>query len=361
VPNPNAIVSKVVRLERPSKGLAKRSLRAEPDLAVVLDDGRRISLDSQNPRSHGFAKVLDGLEKLNRPAYLEVDPETGTLARLFMPDVAVVIGLRQTEAGYEVALNASHTRYVLRPDNPDFAEIEETLRASLTRQVPVMVTENDRHEIVDVSFFEGGPEAGPSQEQRQRSSTPTGFAQPSTWWPCVSPDRAQQIFDMMKVQTCDPAATSPPCIPFVFPDGGCWVRAHEMCRLILAMGYSPRKTWLFGSLRAPTRNHPSCIVYWTWHVAPTICVRDGSGWPRRMVIDPSLFEMPVSEEFWMGYLGDPHATLHDTPWTTFWYWSTGYPKLDPVFANTNQLLILYRLFLQNRINQIGPPPYANCP
>lgn len=34
---------------------------------------------------------------------------------------------------------------------------------------------------------------------------------------------------------------------------------------------------------------------------------------------------------------------------------------DPTYVETNQVLADYRLQLQNRAIQHGPPPYANCP
>src|SRR5438128_1726709 len=105
----------------------------------------------------------------------------------------------------------------------------------------------------------------------------------------MSATRAQQVFDAMNATTCDPLSVPLSCIPFLYPDDGCWGRAHEMCRLMIKIGVSPKKVWIQGSLYVPTRNNPTCHVGWGWHVAPTVCVR-GPGFFKKqeMVIDPSL-------------------------------------------------------------------------
>ena len=162
--------------------------------------------------------------------------------------------------------------------------------------------------------------------------------------------------------TCNPLTVPPPCIPFLYPDDGCWTRAHEMCRLMINMGHSPRKVWIdhsFGVLlQVSTKNNPNCYVEWGWHVAPTLCVRGPGFWQtQRMVIDPSLFTPPVSFATWKGVQGDPAATLTDTVADQFWHGG----GTDPTYSASNQILVQYRLALLNRSNQLGPPPYANCP
>lgn len=162
--------------------------------------------------------------------------------------------------------------------------------------------------------------------------------------------------------TCDPLTVPAPCIPFLYPDDGCWGRAHEVCRLMINMGLSPRKVWIDHSsgtwLHVNTKNNPQCYVEWGWHVAPTLCVR-GPGFfqTHRMVIDPSLFTTPVLEATWKGVQGDPNATLTHTGADQFWHGG----GTDPTYSASNAVLAQYRLALQNRANQVGPPPYANCP
>ncbi len=132
-----------------------------------------------------------------------------------------------------------------------------------------------------------------------------------------------------------------------------------MCRLIINMGLTPHKVWIPGSLHVATKNNPNCGVFWGWHVAPTLCVRDrGFFQTQQMVIDPSLFTTPVSRAAWKGVQGDPNATLTDSDASIYYLWGN---VTDPDYTDTNQKLAYYRLQLQNRAIQQGPPPYANCP
>ena len=165
----------------------------------------------------------------------------------------------------------------------------------------------------------------------------------------------------MAATTCAPLTVPAPCIPFLYPDDGCWARAHEMVRLMLAMGLKPMKVWIQGyPLHPDTKNHPNCTVTWGWHVAPTLCVRSFWFWfGKRMVIDPSLCSTPVSKEDWKSIQKNPNATLTDTD-GMYYHWIISQPD-DPGYTSTNYYLNFYRLQLQNRSLQIGPPPYANCP
>ena len=46
-------------------------LRAVRGLSAELADGRRVRLDPTDPRSAGFAQILDALSKQGMPVYLE--------------------------------------------------------------------------------------------------------------------------------------------------------------------------------------------------------------------------------------------------------------------------------------------------
>jgi hypothetical protein len=244
----------------------------------------------------------------------------------------------------------------------------------------VIVTEDDAHNIIDVRGFTPGPDGDlPPLPPFPKPELPK-WPWPIRWlielwrwrwWPwwwfglgCISGARAQQVFDAMAATTCNPLTVPPPCIPFMYPDDGCWGRAHEMCRLMITMGVSPKKVWIdhVGPLlKANTRNHPQCFVEWYWHVAPTVCVRHWRFWflwSQEMVVDPALFTTPVSKATWKSVQNNPNATLTDTDWTFFRQWG----ETDPTFAKTNIVLATYRLTLQQRsVSSAGPPPYAHCP
>ncbi len=383
MPNPDAIVSSRIRFDPPLDRTPAELLEAEGGLTVELDGERRIALDPKDPRSAGFVEILDGLRELRKPVYLEVDPATSAITRLVIPEVTYVIGIGSTEPGVlEVQLDRSHAVHRLTLGEPDSADLERRLRDALERKRPLIVIEDDAHEIFDLRDFTPGPDDGPlppfPEPKVPRFPWPKlvldlwRLLHAIWWWPywpwwwfsVVSMKHAQWLFDQMKATNCDPLTTPAPCIPFMFPDNGCWVRANEMCRLMGNMGEPTRKVWITRGptkpLHAVTRNHQQCYVEWYWHVAPTILVR--GPWifqVRRMVIDPSLATGPLTELNWRLLMQDASATLQDTDATQYYYNSP--TSSDPTYSTTIAELISFRLQLKSRSLQIGSPPYSNCP
>jgi hypothetical protein len=379
MPNPNAVVSRVIRLDPPLDRPVDDVLRAEGGLWVELDGERRLRLDPQDSRSSGFAQVFDGLRRQNLPGYIEFDPDTSAVTGIRIPYLSPVLGIRTVDRGvFDVVLANSHARHFLRAGGEDFEALRERLDEAVRTGAPVIVVDDDAHDIIDVQFVPPGPEEPrpPFPDRPPRPRWPWRWIEEIRdtvrrwywwyWWPwwwfrCISAGRAQQVFDDMSATSCTPLTVPAPCIPFMYPDDGCWARASEMCRLMALQGLKPRKVWICGSLHVATRNNPTCGVMWGWHVAPTLCVHGPKLCQRqRMVIDPSLFTTPVTQAQWKGVQGDPLASLTDTDASIFWYFSSP-TGTDPTYAQTNYYLAYYRLALQNRSVNLGPPPYANCP
>jgi len=203
--NPNAIVSTTVRIEPPLDRPPAEMLRTERGLSVELEGGRRVRLDAANPRSAGFAQILDGLSKHRLPVYLEIDPAATTITRLLIPHVTRVIGIRPIDEGVlSIELDRSHARHVLRQGAPDFSELERQLRESLRTGAPIILTEDDAHEIIHIRGYTPGPEGPPPPFPRPglpppRIPWPWRWLIPIwcwCWWPwwwfcCISATRAQ--------------------------------------------------------------------------------------------------------------------------------------------------------------------------
>ncbi|WP_043738081.1 protein-glutamine glutaminase family protein [Nocardia asiatica] len=361
----------IVGLEPPVDRISSKE--SAPPIDVELTEGRHAQLDPDDPRAVGYARVLDGLRRLRLPVYLEIDPATSTITRLLIPHVTRIDRIQPLSVGaYSVVLQRSHAQHVLRRDTSGFTDMVNLLRGAADSGAAVIVTENDVHEIIDVRAYIPDPNAPPLPP------IPTPIVpQPNliarilellrrlrllalvTWlFGAISEDRARQAFDMVNATSCDPATVPPPCIPFLYPDDGCWARAHEMCRLMIATGLRPRKVWIRAHtmLSVDTKNNPNCIVLWGWHVAATLRVRGPYPQVRVMVIDPSLFQQPVTEQTWKSVQGDPNAALIATDASIYIANMT-----DPNYTETNKDLAFYRLQLQTRTANSGPPPYAHCP
>jgi Glutaminase len=179
--------------------------------------------------------------------------------------------------------------------------------------------------------------------------------------PGISLQRARQMFDLVNAKLCCASVSASPCIPFSYPDDGCWGRAHEMCRLMLAAGEQPRKVWIRrnnNQLHVDTTNHPDCFVEWNWHVAPTLVVATGTG-DQTYVVDPALFNEPVPQATWVSIQNSPNPTLTPTGPEVFHQFTIP-PSLDPTYSHTNNVLEDYRIQLRLRSASNGPPPYTNC-
>lgn len=377
MPERSVIVSSIVSIEPSFDRSFEEVLSSARGLTVHLEGEQEARLEPEDPRAAGFARILTALQEQKRPVYLETDPETSAITRLLIPYVSRI---RDIQPGRDetliVELELSHAVHVL-PAGSEREQLEWQLREALAAQQPVILTETDDHQIIDVRKQTIGgaepdvPFARPTgRVGRRRPLFFASFFFRIWWWRCwpwwcwwpwgnaVSVAQADQAFNAMSATSCAPLTVPPPCIPFLYPDDGCWGRAHEMCRLMINMGLSPRKVWIQGYLHAATRNNPNCFVNWGWHVAPTLRVRTRRFMccAETMVIDPSLFGGPVPEATWKGVQGDPNATLTQSDASDFLWGQT-----DPTYTQTNQVLATYRLQLQNRSIQQGPPPYANCP
>jgi hypothetical protein len=106
----------------------------------------------------------------------------------------------------------------------------------------------------------------------------------------ISEKYAQELFDMLKNR---------PEIPFLYPQDGCYARAHQMSLILEKMGIITGKVFVTGDLRVETPRSPDGYVEWGWHVAPIIMVRRGNK-SVPMVIDPSIFQHPVTVSEWTG-------------------------------------------------------------
>jgi uncharacterized Zn-binding protein involved in type VI secretion len=113
------------------------------------------------------------------------------------------------------------------------------------------------------------------------------------------------------------ALAARPDIAFKYPVDGCYARAHLMLKAMQAVGLHPGKAWTFQSPGDPlwvnTPNHPDGKVAWGYHVAPTLPVRGADGVVRDMVMDPSMFDHPVTVDEWKDAQHDSPTVVQTAP------------------------------------------------
>jgi hypothetical protein len=322
---------------------------------VIFESGRSGLLETAIPRSAIWSEVLNSLKNANQPAYVEIDPETNIVTELLCPLTVKVESLTEAADHIEVELIISHARHYLRRDNPDFQELLDALQAAKEQRTMVVVTETpERHEIIDVRPLPR------TRAFAELIAPPTAAPEPRLI--PITPTKAQELFNLVNTKMCCPASPKAPCIPFLYPDDGCWGRAHEMCRLMIANGTQPEKVWIYGNLHTPTPNNPACAVNWGWHVAPILHVKTAATTTETWVIDPSMFPGPVSENTWSGAQGDPSALLVHSIASVFYRSRSGSVQYDDAaYTQTKQVLDTYRNQLKLRsASSYGPPPYLNC-
>lgn len=347
----NAFLGNINNLSPLTEGQASATLQKQSQILTVNFEGDRIGLlDLSYPRASVWARMIDRLQKNNRPVYVEIDPDTSVITKLYIPEAARVwkINPHGEELVY-VAFYTSSARHYLRRNHPDYQKMLDALQAALDTASTVLVTStHDDFEIIDVR----------SLPSPFGIDTPPAPPAPPVPDPPVTWDRAVELFNKMNAQSCIPCTSTSPCITFRYPPNGCWIRAHLMCYLMIAEGETPEKIWIASAgcnLLALSSNVPECHVDWCWHVAPTLMVIQPSGPDLKMVIDPSLCDKPVTPEEWRLLQTDTSATLTPSAWDQ--YWPNG-GTATQVQANND--MEDFRDLLDELCSDYGPSPYV-CP
>ncbi|MDA9793392.1 protein-glutamine glutaminase family protein [Bacteriovoracaceae bacterium] len=89
-------------------------------------------------------------------------------------------------------------------------------------------------------------------------------------------------------------------ISYMYPEDGCFTRAHQFALKLLKRGYFAGKVFVTGILQAKTDMTKEGYIDWgAYHVAPFVMVRGEDGKLERYVLDPALFRKgPVPYTDW---------------------------------------------------------------
>jgi hypothetical protein len=140
----------------PERGVARTGEPTAAFLRVRFRSGQVGLLDMSLPRSTVWAEVLQSLRDTGQPAYVTVDPETGVITELLLPQALTVESITPApdRDGVQVNLMISHARHFLQRGTPRYDEILRALETARKRKETVLVTETlDTHEIIDVRPF----------------------------------------------------------------------------------------------------------------------------------------------------------------------------------------------------------------
>lgn len=126
----------------------------------------------------------------------------------------------------------------------------------------------------------------------------------------ISPKMAQYLFNVFKKDSS---------IPFAYMLEGCQANAHRMSKNAEKFHIYFGKVYAEGDLLIKA-NHPTHkYIPWDWHVAPVVYVKSGKYYELK-VIDPSLFDQPVSVSTWTQRMLYPHKN-YPTKITSLYYGS----------------------------------------
>ena len=160
----------------------------------------------------------------------------------------------------------------------------------------------------------------------------------------ISSARANQLFREM--------ASRANSIPFDYPQDCCYSRAHEMCRDMQAEGIDCGKVWNYQNpgpppgnpLRVTTPNSPTGSVAWRYHVAPIVNVQGDDGVVRPMVIDPSMFDRPVTVDEWKAAQNAPDTITQYTDATPYYRGIDDADRdTDPDYSQTRLQLVRHEI------------------
>jgi hypothetical protein len=141
--------------------------------------------------------------------------------------------------------------------------------------------------------YKGGPSGTAAPSHAPSGAGPGGAKAAPSRGP-YSPEEAKKLFDKEKARSD---------IAFKYPADGCYARAHLMAEDIKKAGGNPGKVWAFAKdgadpLHVDTPHDPAGHVEWGYHVAPTVPVQGKDGKETNMVVDPSMFDRPVTVGEW---------------------------------------------------------------
>lgn len=264
--------------------------------------------------------------------------------------------MNEVEGGVEVTIDVpANVKYLVDKTNPDFEQIKSDVEDSIKNKTKywfsIVHIDDETPRIVKVTDYTPLSTCDQSFE-----STEFDEASASVY---TSID-AQDIFDFLIDNSVTSANQSPSLIPYGFLLDGCGARAHKAADLLSKhRNIETEKIWLFGKAgyslkKVETDQFPGCSVEWGFHVANAVFTDNGY-----IILDPSLFNGPVSLSTWRQKLDNGHTLMYKTSRQVFDIRAHHcHLDSDPQFARTNRDLEIYTINLILQWYYFGFPPYS---
>lgn len=257
-----------------------------------LQDGTRFRLDQRLDLADAgvLRRLIEGSEELGRPLFVErrtLDEEVASAVLLAKRRRIVSVG-EERDRMVPLAFEVSHARTFIDLDSPAGAEMLATAHDALAKHLPVDF-------VVRAANAEVSALAVATRFSPDLSDSPALATAPSSGtksFPLSGTELAQAFEICAGLEY----------IPFAYPGDCCAYRAWEMRRVLNEAGFDCGKLFLYpdddDALKVSTQNHPDGHVCWTYHVAPIVHVKVGAAIEPH-VIDPSLFDGPVTHRQWV--------------------------------------------------------------
>lgn len=127
-----------------------------------------------------------------------------------------------------------------------------------------------------------------------------------------SPDEAKRIFDDLAKLKFITDKGKEAAVPYHHPADGCHLRAQMMAQRMTGLGIASQKVFAVSSQESElnvmtpyagdSKDHdPNAAVSWWFHVAPIILVQTEKAGIQEMVLDPSLYNRPLTVDDWTDF------------------------------------------------------------
>jgi hypothetical protein len=305
-------------------------------IELHMSDGSQFVVSRDNPRFDLFVKMIRQ-QRHKGPLFVAGNPKTQETEAILLPISRLVQEFKETPSRQTALINfiAAPSTFTLGFNHERYPDMKKALQRARTSKKELWVAA-DPFSLEILHIHEA-----PAQVTRGRGifdSTCTGEI--------ISFADAQREFQKIKHASG---------IPFKYLPDCCNARAHEMCRIMVEDGLEPCKVWNYGqgfeqvlpTLQVQTHLTPTGYVKWSFHVAPVVKCRHFANDVVHVVIDPALFERPVSLDQWVEVQQDPHSTVEISGPKPFHRLLKGRKLFfDPLFEQTNKALASHRYDLE---------------